>query len=196
MGVSVDEVTLDQLFRAARSQNGWLDKPLPEGTPEAIWDIVKWAPTSANTEPMRVVWCVSAEARQKLADCCSAKNAPKVLGAPAVAIIGYDLAFHERLPELFPHLDARPWFTHSEDMIRSTAFRNSTLQGAFLILAARSLGLDAGPMSGFDEDAVERAFFEGTSIKPNFICAIGYGDADKVMGRLPRLDFDQANQVI
>jgi 3-hydroxypropanoate dehydrogenase len=187
---------MDRLFRTARSQNGWREQPLPQGTPEAIWELVKWTPTSANTEPMRVVWCVSDEARQRLAACCSSKNAPKVLGAPAVAVIGYDLAFYDKLPELFPHVDARPWFTHSEDVIRSTAFRNSTLQGAFLIMAARALGLDAGPMSGFDEAAVEEAFFAGTSIKPNFICAIGYGEVGLVMNRLPRLHFTEANQVL
>lgn len=187
---------LDTLFREARSQNGWQDRPLPEGTIEAIYDLMRWTPTSANCEPARIVWCVSDEARQKLATCVSDKNAPKILGAPATAIVGMDLAFYEKLPELFPHVDARPWFTGSQAMIESTAFRNSSLQGAFLILAARALGLDTGPMSGFDAAKVEELFFAGTSVKANFICSIGYGDPAQVFQRLPRLSFADANTIV
>jgi 3-hydroxypropanoate dehydrogenase len=191
-----DERTLDLLFREARSQNGWRDEQLPDGMLEALWDLVKLGPTSANTEPMRIAWCVTHEARRKLAACCSAQNAPKVLAAPATAIVGYDLQFYEHLPDLFPHADARPWFTGSDATIQATAMRNGTLQGAYLILAARALGLDAGPMSGFDEARVERLFFAETSIKVNFICSIGCGDPAKVMKRLPRLSFAQANIVL
>jgi nitroreductase len=196
MGTQVDDRTLDVLFRQARSQNGWRDEPLPEGTLQSIWDLVKFGPTSANTEPMRIVWCVTLDARRKLADCCSAKNAPKVLSAPATAIIGHDLRFYDNLLELFPHTDARPWFTGNDAMIQSTAMRNGTLQGAYLILAARALGLDAGPMSGFDEAMVEKGFFANTSIKVNFICSIGRGDPAKTMERLPRLPFEKANIVL
>jgi len=196
MRTPLDESALDVLFRHARSQNGWRNEPLPEGILESIWDLAKLGPTSANTEPMRVVWCVSPQARQRLADCCSAKNAPKVLSAPATAIIGHDLRFFDSLPELFPHTDARPWFTGNDALIESTAMRNGTLQGAYLILAARALGLDVGPMSGFDEAKVEQAFFAGTRIKVNFICSIGTGDPTKVMPRLPRLSFDTTNVVL
>ena len=196
MRTPLDDSALDVLFRHARSQNGWRDEPLPEGILESIWDLAKSGPTSANTEPMRVVWCVSPEARRRLAACCSAKNAPKVLSAPATAIIGHDLRFYDNLPELFPHTDARPWFTGNDALIQSTAMRNGTLQGAYLILAARALGLDVGPMSGFDEAKVEKEFFAATSVKVNFICSIGTGDPAKVMPRLPRLPFERTNLVL
>ena len=192
----LDDAALDTLFRAARSQNGWLDRPLPDGILEEIWALTAMGPTSANTEPMRVVWCVSAEAKAKLAALCSEKNAPKITGAPATAILGMDMAFYEKLPQLFPHTDARPWFTGNPAGIEPTALRNSSLQGAYLMLAARALGLDVGPMSGFDQPAVDAAFFGGTTVKSNFICSIGYGDPGQVFERLPRLAFDQANTVL
>lgn len=196
MADPIDDAALDTLFRSARSQNGWIDRPLPEGVLEQLWSLVAMGPTSANCEPARIVWCVSLEARERLAACVSEKNAPKILGAPATAVIGYDLRFYDKLPALFPHTDARPWFTGSEAHARETAIRNGTLQGAYLMLAARALGLDAGPMSGYDADKVTQAFFAGTNVLPNFICSIGYGDPDKVFERLPRLAFEDANTVV
>jgi 3-hydroxypropanoate dehydrogenase len=196
MAEPIDTRALDTLFRAARSQNGWTDRPLPQGALEAIWKLAALGPTSANAEPARIVWCVSADAKQRLAACCSEKNAPKILDAPASAIIGYDLHFYERLPELFPHTDARAWFTGNEGLISETAVRNGSLQGAYLMMAARALGFDVGPMSGYDAAAVEAAFFANTNVKPNFICSIGYGDPAKVFERLPRLSFADANTVL
>lgn len=196
MAEPIGDTALDTLFRTARSQNGWTDRALPEGILQHLWSLVALGPTSANCEPARIVWCVTRDAREKLAACVSEKNAPKILGAPATAVIGHDLAFYDKLPELFPHTDARPWFTGSETFARETAVRNGSLQGAYLMLAARALGLDVGPMSGFDADKVADAFFAGTTVKPNFICSIGYGDPDKVFERLPRLAFADANTVI
>jgi 3-hydroxypropanoate dehydrogenase len=196
MADPIGDAALDTLFRTARSQNGWLDRKLPEGTLQKLWSLVAMGPTSANCEPARIVWCVTREARERLAACVSEKNAPKILAAPATAVIGHDLRFYDRLPELFPHVDARPWFTSSEAFARETAMRNGSLQGGYLILAARALGLDAGPMSGFDADKVAEAFFAGTTVRPNFICSIGYGDPDKVFERLPRLAFEDANTVV
>ncbi len=196
MADPIGDAALDTLFRTARSQNGWQDRILPEGILQQLWSLVAMGPTSANCEPARIVWCVTREAREKLAGCVSDKNAPKILDAPATAIIGHDLKFYDKLPQLFPHTDARPWFTGSEAHARETAFRNGTLQGAYLILAARALGLDAGPMSGFDVEKVAETFFAGSDVRPNFICSIGYGDPDKVFERLPRLAFEDANTVI
>ena len=196
MADPIGDAALDTLFRVARSQNGWIDRALPEGILQQLWSLVALGPTSANCEPARIVWCVTREARERLAACVSEKNAPKILDAPASAIIGYDLQFYDKLPELFPHVDARPWFTGSEAFARETAVRNGSLQGAYLILAARALGLDAGPMSGYDAAKVAQAFFAGTDVVPNFICSIGYGDPDKVFERLPRLAFEDANTVL
>lgn len=195
MASPLNDGALDALFRTARSQNGWLAEPLPAGALEAIWELASLGPTSANCEPARIVWCVSEDARRRLAACCTDANAPKIAAAPASAIIGYDLAFTERLPQLFPHVDARPWF-RGEAMIQSTAMRNGSLQGAYLMMAARALGYDVGPMSGFDPGRVEAEFFAGTTVKPNFICSLGRGDPSKVFPRLPRLAFDEANTVI
>ena len=196
MADPIGDDALDTLFRVARSQNGWIDRALPDGILQRLWSLVALGPTSANCEPARIVWCVTREAKERLAACVSEKNAPKILDAPATAIIGYDPRFYDKLPELFPHTDARPWFTGSEAFARETAVRNGSLQGAYLILAARALGLDAGPMSGYDAAKVTEAFFAGTDVVPNFICSIGYGDPDKVFERLPRLAFQDANTVI
>lgn len=195
MADPIDASALDTLFRTARSQNGWSDRPLPAGAIEAIWDLMKWGPTSANCEPARIVWCVSDEARRNLADCVSEKNRPKILAAPATAIIGTDTRFYDKLPELFPHTDARAWFTGSAALAEATAFRNGSLQGAYLMIAARALGFDVGPMSGFDEDRVNAAFFADTAVRANFICSVGYGDHAAVFDRLPRLAFADANTV-
>ncbi|MGO4837163.1 malonic semialdehyde reductase, partial [Rhizobiaceae sp. 2RAB30] len=158
-----------------------------------IWDLARMGPTSANISPARMVWCVSDEAKITLATAASSTNAKKILQAPVTAIIGMDYDFVDKLPFLFPHVDARPWFTHSGEAIATNAMRNSTLQGAYLIMAARALGLDAGPMSGFDNAKVDTAFFAGTNIRSNFITSLGYGDPASIFDRLPRLNFDQAN---
>ena len=188
---------LDQLFYEARSYNDWLDKDISEEQLGAIYDLMKMAPTSANMQPARIVWAKSDEAKKKLADCAMEANQPKIKNAPVVAIIGYDIDFHDELPWLFPHTDAKSWFEGDETGRKEGAFRNSSLQGAYLMLAARALGLDCGPMSGFDPTAVNAAFFaDEPRHRANFICAIGYGDPDSIFGRSPRPDFSKFNRVV
>jgi 3-hydroxypropanoate dehydrogenase len=189
----LDDTVLDRVFRTARTHNGFTDQPVTQDELRQLYDLMKWGPTSANQEPARIVWCVSDEAKQKLAGCCSGQNAPKVLKAPVTAIIGMDLEFYEKLPALFPHVDARAWFVGNEPLIKESAFRNSTLQGAYFIIAARLLGLDTGPMSGFDPEAVNEAFFKDTPVRVNFISTLGHGDPSTVYARLPRLPFEEAN---
>lgn len=185
-------VTTEQLFTEARTHNVWLPTPVPDDTLRQLYDLLKWAPTSANSSPARFVFVRSDEAKAKLVACVSAGNAPKVQQAPVTVIIGSDLAFYEQLPRLFPHADAKSWFVGKAGHVESTAFRNSSLQGAYLIMAARALGLDAGPMSGFDNAKVDEAFFAGTTVKSNFICALGHGDPAKLFPRNPRLAFEEA----
>jgi len=192
---------LGQLFNDARSYNGWLDKPVSDEQVEAIYDLMKMAPTSANMQPARIVWVKSDEAKQKLAATAMEANRPKILGAPVTAIIGYDIDFHEELPWLFPHTDAKSWFEGNEPFREASAFRNGSLQGAYLMLAARALGLDCGPMSGFDNASVDEAFFAGNPdfgprVKSNFICSIGYGDPASIFDRSPRPDFARFNAII
>lgn len=196
MSEPLNDAALDQIFRNARTFNGYQDKPVSEEQLRAIWDLVKMGPTSANSLPMRIVWCVSDEAKQKLADCAGGTNPPKILAAPVTAILAMDLRFHDHLPELFPHTDAKSWFEGNDALIEKTAFRNSTLQGAYFIIAARALGLDTGPMSGFDNDAVDKAFFAGTSYKSNFISTLGYGDASTIFDRSPRPEFERFNRIV
>jgi 3-hydroxypropanoate dehydrogenase len=196
MTAPLNDTALDQLFRSARTYNGFLDKLVSEAQLDAIWELMKMGPTSANCLPARVVWCQSPEAKEKLAAMTLPSNAPKILSAPVTAILGMDLDFYEHLPELFPHADARSWFVGNEELIKATAFRNSSLQGAYLILAARALGLDTGPMSGFANDAVDAAFFAGTNVKSNFICTIGYGDPATIFERSPRPGFNTFNSII
>jgi 3-hydroxypropanoate dehydrogenase len=197
MAEALSETALDQLFRNARSYNGWLDKDVNDEQLRAIYDLVKMGPTSANQQPARLVWCKSAHAKARLAQYASEKNQPKITNAPVCAILAMDLEFHEQLPWLFPHTDARSWFAGNEDLRRANAFRNSSLQGAYLMLAARALGLDCGPMSGFDNAAVDADFFAGEpNWKSNFICSIGYGDPASIFGRSPRPDFDKFNRIL
>ncbi len=174
------------------THNGWLDKPVSEAQLHQIYDLMKWGPTSANCCPVRVVFVQSDEARDKLAACMAAGNAAKTREAPVTAIIGMDLAFYEKLPLLFPHADAKSWFAGNPALIEATAFRNSSLQGGYFIMAARAVGLDCGPMSGFDADKINAAFFAGTTIRVNFVCSLGYGDVSKLFARSPRLAFDEA----
>lgn len=187
---------LAQLFTEARSYNGWLDREVGDEQLHAIWDLAKMAPTSANMQPARIVWVKSAAAKERLAACVMEGNKAKVLAAPVTAVIGYDIDFHDELPWLFPHTDARSWFTGSEAFREESAFRNSSLQGAYLMLAARALGLDCGPMSGFDPAAVNAAFFaDDPRHRVNFICSVGYGDPSSIFERSPRPEFARFNTI-
>lgn len=186
---TLDPATLDQLFRTARTHNGWLDKPVPDSLLTELHDLMKWGPTSANCWPLRVVFVKSPEAKARLMPLLMEGNRAKTGAAPVVAILGMDLDFPETLPKLFPHTDAKSWFVGNAPLIEATAFRNSSLQGAYFMLAARALGLDCGPMSGFDADRVNAAFFAGTHVKVNFICNLGYGDPAALFPRSPRPDF-------
>jgi 3-hydroxypropanoate dehydrogenase len=193
----LDGAALDQLFRSARSYNGYLDTPVGEDQLHAIWDLMKFGPTSANCLPARIVWVTSAEGKERLAAMALPANGEKIRNAPVTAIIGMDMEFFENLPELFPHTDARSWFLGNDALIATTAMRNSSLQGGYFILAARALGLDTGPMSGFSNDAVDAAFFaDQPSVKSNFICTLGYGDPASIFGRSPRPGFDRFNRIV
>lgn len=196
MSAPLNDAALDQLFRTARSYNGYQDKPVTSAQMDAIWELMKQGPTSANCLPARLIWCISAEAKAKLAPLTAANNADKVRAAPVTVIIGMDMEFYEQLPELFPPADARSWFAGNEALASATAFRNSSLQGAYFMLAARALGLDTGPMSGFDNAAVDAAFFADTTVKSNFICTLGYGDPASIFGKLPRPAFDAFNIIL
>ena len=186
---------LDQLFLTARTPNAWLERPVPAETLHRLWALARMGPTSANCSPARIVFVTSRAAKDKLKPALIESNVAKAMSAPVVAIIGSDQDFHEHLPKLFPHTDAKSWFAGNPDLIAATAFRNSALQGAYLILAARALGLDCGPMSGFDAAMVDRLFFPGTKIKTNFICNIGHGDPRSVFARSPRFAFDEACRI-
>jgi len=191
----LDQHTLDRLFRTARSHNGWHDRPVAPTLLRQLYDLVKWGPTSANCQPMRLVFVTSAEGRALLAPLLNPGNLQKTMTAPVTAIVGYDLDFPRHLPRLFPHNpDAAAWFAGPEKQAfaAETAFRNGTLQGGYLILAARALGLDCGPMSGFDAAGVAAAFFPGQAVRVNFLCNLGYGDDAHLFGRLPRLDFEDS----
>lgn len=195
--VALSDQALDQIFREARSYNGWLDKQVTEEQLHEIYELMKMGPTSANMQPARIVWVKSEEAKARLVECVGEGNKDKVRTAPVTALVGYDIDFHEELPWLFPHADAKSWFAGDEAGRKDNAFRNSSLQGAYLIVAARALGLDTGPMSGFDPAAVEQAFFaENPRHKVNFICSIGYGDKTTIFDRSPRPDFDKFTRIV
>jgi len=190
-------VTTEQLFEDARTQNGFLPDPVSDDTLRRIYDLMKWGPTSANCSPARFLFVRSPEAKAKLAPCMSAGNRAKTLQAPVTAIIGMDMAFYEKLPQLFPHdQTARSWFEGKPAVIEATAMRNSSLQGAYFMLAARALGVDCGPMSGFDSTMVDAAFWAGTTVQTNFICNLGQGDPAKLFPRSPRLTFEEACAVL
>lgn len=196
MAAILPDAALDQIFRTARTYNGYTDQAVTEDQLHAIWELMKWGPTSANQLPARLVWCVSDEAKAKLAACTSAQNQPKILKAPVSVIIAMDVEFHELLPELFPHTNAKAWFDGNTELREASAFRNSTLQGAYFIIAARALGLDTGPMSGFDQGAVDKAFFAGhPGVRTNFISTLGYGDPASVYERSPRPGFERFNTI-
>lgn len=193
---AISDEALDQLFRTARTQNKWQATPVSSTLLHALYDLLRMGPTSANCSPARFVFVTTDEARERLKPHLLPSNVSKVMTAPVTVIIGHDLAFYERLPQLFPHTDARSWFVGNEQLIQTTAFRNGTLQGAYLIMAARSLGLDCGPMSGFNNAGVDQEFFANTTIRSNFICGLGYGDPSGVFARSPRLSFDEACQIV
>jgi 3-hydroxypropanoate dehydrogenase len=185
----------EQLFTEARTHHAWQQESLADGVLSSLYDLAKWGPTSVNSQPMRLVFVKSKEAKEKLIPALRSSNVEQVRTAPVTAIIAHDERFFEHLPVLFPAFDARTMFASNEALSHETAFRNGTLQGAYLILAARTLGLDVGPMSGFDNAKVDEAFFKGTSWKSNFLCNIGYGDASRVSPRGPRLSFEQACRI-
>ena len=193
---AVNDEALDTIFRCARSQNKWLDKPVSPALLMAVYDLMRFGPTSANISPARIVFVVSPEAKARLKPHLAPTNIEKTMTAPAVAIVGYDLDFPDHLPRLFPHNPgAKDWFNDPAHR-QATAFRNCSLQGGYLIIAARALGLDCGPMSGFSNDGVDREFFAGTNVKSNFICGLGYGDPSGLFERNPRLSFDEACKIL
>jgi len=201
MAEALSEQGRDLLFRNARSYNGYLDKPVSQEQLREIWDLMKFGPTSANLFPARIIWCVSQDAKDKLSKLVSGNNEEKVRKAPVTAIIGMDMEFYEHAPRLFPVADARSWFMDDKGepnapSVAATAMRNSSLQGAYFIMAARAVGLDTGPMSGFDNDAVDQAFFAGTTHRSNFISTLGYGDPATIFDRLPRPAFEEFTRII
>lgn len=195
MPSALDAAALDQLFRQARTFNGFLDQPVSDETIHALYDLLKWGPTSANASPARFVFVRSPEAKAKLKPALLPGNVDKTMAAPVTVIVAHDLEFYEHLPTLFPHADARSWFVGNQPLIDATAFRNGSLQGAYLMLAARALGLDCGPMSGFDADQVNAAFFAGTAVRANFLVNLGYGDPASLHPRGPRLPFETACRI-
>lgn len=189
----LSDAALDQLFRTGRSYDGYLDTPVSEAQCEAIWDLMRMGPTSANCLPARLIWCRSDGAKAKLAALCMPANGDKIMAAPVTVILGMDTEFYENLPDLFPAADARSWFKDKGALTEATMFRNATLQGGYFIMAARALGLDTGPMSGFNNDAVDAAFFAGTTFKSNFISTLGYGDTATLPRQAPRPGFARFN---
>jgi 3-hydroxypropanoate dehydrogenase len=195
--IMLNDSALNTLFLEARTHNGWRDKPVLDEQLQQIFDLMKWGPTSANCSPARIVFVKSPEAKEKLLDCMNSGNIEKTKSAPVTAIIGMDMEFYEKLPQLFPHnLEARSWFAGNQANIDTTALRNSSLQGGYFIMAARAIGLDCAPMSGFNADKINAAFFAGTSVKANFVCSLGYGDTSKLHARGPRLSFDEACKIV
>ncbi|KQW96369.1 hypothetical protein ASC94_05800 [Massilia sp. Root418] len=192
----LDQDALDTLFQQAHTHQGWQPRDVSDAQLHQLYDTLKWAPTAFNGSPARFVFVKSAEQRARLAACASAGNAPKIEQAPVTVIVAMDLAFYEQFPLLSPHVDGQAFFAGKSAAIDTFAMRNSSLQGGYLILAARALGLDCGPMSGFDEGKVNEAFFAGTTLKANFLCSLGYGVPEKVRPRAPRLPFDQACKIV
>jgi 3-hydroxypropanoate dehydrogenase len=192
----IDQQAMQQVFIDARSHSYWQDKPVSEEQIRRLYDLTKMGPTSANSCPARFVFVTSDQAKARLKDCLNEGNVEKSMSAPAVAIIAMDMEFYEQLPKLYPHTDARSWYAGKDDKIFDAAFRNSSLQGAYLIMAIRSLGMDAGPMSGFDSAKLDATFFPDGKVKSNFICAFGYGNHSKLYPRGPRLEFDEACSIL
>jgi 3-hydroxypropanoate dehydrogenase len=189
---TLSDPTLDQLFRAARTHNKWQDRPVSDEQLHALYAILKFGPTSANCSPARFVFVRTPEGRAKLKEALSPGNMEKTMTAPVTVIVAHDPKFYDQLPKLFPHADAKSWFSGNYTLAEQTAFRNGTLQGGYLIMAARALGLDAGPMSGFDAGKVEENFLNADGWKANFLVNLGYGDPAGLFARSPRLEFDEA----
>ena len=197
MSGRLGDEALDIIFREARTHNAWKDEPVSDETLKELYELMKWGPTSANMSPARIIFVKSKEGKEKLAPALSEGNLKKTMEAPVTAIIGYDVKFYERLPELFPHApEAKTWFNWSDEWAEMNAFRNGSLQGAYFMIAARSLGLDCGPMSGFDMKKVDEIFFSRTSVKSNFLCNLGHGDPAGLFPRSPRLPFDDACSIV
>ena len=188
-------ITTEQLFDNARTHNGFTAEPVSDEQLRRLYDLMKWAPTSANSSPARIVFVRSVAAKERLLGCVSPGNVEKTRAAPVTAIIGTDMAFYEKLPFLFPHADAKSWFVGKKEFADTTAFRNSSLQGGYFIIAARAVGLDCGPMSGFDGARIDEEFWAGTTVRTNFICNLGHGDPRKLFARSPRLPFDEACRI-
>jgi 3-hydroxypropanoate dehydrogenase len=196
MTKALDQSAFNQLFFEARTHNAWTDGDILDEKLRELVEIVEMAPTSANCSPARFVFIKSREAKERLKPHLSEGNTEKTLSAPVTVIIAHDMGFYEHLPKLFPHTDAKSWFTSNDDLIRETAFRNGTLQGGYMILAARAMGLDCGPMSGFDQAGVDEEFFKGTTYKSNFLLNLGQGDPSALFPRSPRFDFDDIAQIV
>ena len=196
MTKALDQAAFDQLFLEARTQNAWKEGEISDDTLRRLFDIVKMGPTSANDSPARYVFVKSPEAKERLKLHLSGGNLEKTMSAPVTVIIANDMEFYEHQPKLFPHTDAKSWFTSNDDLIRETAFRNATLQGGYMIIAARALGLDCGPMSGFDQAGVDEEFFKGTTYKSNFLLNLGQGDPSALFQRSPRFEFDEIASIL
>ena len=195
--MAINDDGLDLIFRRARTHNAWLDRPVDDALLQQVYDLARMGPTSANMCPLRIVFVKSREAKEKLKPALDAANVAKTLAAPVTAILGMEIHFYDQLPKLFPHADARAWFKDLPNhVLESMALRNSSLQGAYFMLAARALGLDCGPMSGFDSARVNADFFTGTTVKANFLCNLGYGDPTKLYPRSPRLKFEEACRIV
>ena len=189
-------ISTEQLFNDARTPNAYRPEPVPDATLHAIYELMKWGPTSANCSPARLLFVRTASAKARLLECMAPGNVDKTRQAPVTVIVGMDKGFVDTLPKLFPHVDARAWFAGNAALIEATAFRNSSLQGGYLMMAARALGLDCGPMSGFTAAAVDAAFWGGTQVCTNFICNLGHGEPSALLPRSPRLSFDEACQLL
>jgi 3-hydroxypropanoate dehydrogenase len=196
MTKALDQVAFEQVFLEARTQNAWKEGEVSDETLRRLFDIVKMGPTSANCSPARYVFVKSPEAKERLKPHLSGGNLEKTMSAPVTVIIANDMEFYEHLPNLFPHTDAKSWFTSNDDLIRETAFRNATLQGGYMIIAARALGLDCGPMSGFDQAGVDEEFFKGTTYKSNFLLNLGHGDPSALFPRSPRFEFEEVASIL
>ncbi len=196
MADRISQIALDQLFFEARTHNKWLDKSISDMVLKELANLLKWGPTSANCSPLRIVFIKDEASKKRLEPLLMDGNKEKTMSAPVCAILAHDMNFYEHLPTLFPHDDAKSWFEGNDELIAETAFRNGTLQAAYFIMAARALGLDTGAMSGFDNDAVDKEFFAGTSYKSNFLCNLGFGDPEGLFPRSPRFSFDAFVEII
>ena len=192
----INDKALDIIFREARTRNGWEDREVTRPLMQAVFDLMKWGATSANCSPARFVFVASDEGKERLKPHLAEGNQAKTMAAPCCVIIAHDMSFHDQLPKLFPHTDAKSWFEGDDALIEETAFRNGTLQGAYFMIAARALGLDCGPMSGFDKAGVDGEFFDGTTYRSNFLCNIGYGTDENLFPRSPRFDFEDICKIV